>query len=341
MCPWVRTTALTSARLLPIAARLLSSSCLYPGSPASISVTPVEPPSTAYQFTNRVPARHTPGATSVGVMPANLASDVLRDVRVPDQEDGVVGSDRGDLAVWGAAAHAAEEDADLRLPSLEVRAEDVHLRVVGQLARAERLDPAAEPQSPLACDPQVAHPLGDAARRDEVAAAVERQQVDRGRAPFAARSAADLEDARAPDAHSAAGRDGDEAVEDVAREPAWNDVAVRCRLGHDGILSWEPASGGTDFFGETDSAGRSADAHWTGASRPVDRPGDRRRPRRRSRRRGDDHVRRPPRCRARPSPVSHCYQPRGRPQPFAVADADASQRVAEAHPDAVSDATGC
>src|SRR3954467_1295420 len=157
MCPWVRTTALTSARLLPIAARLLSSSCLYPGSPAAISGTPVEPPSTAYQFTNRVPARHTPGASCVGVMPANLASDALRDVRVLDQEDGVVRSDRADLDVCGAAAHAAEEHTDLRLPPLEVRAEDVHLRVVGQLARAERFHSPPESQPPVACDPQVAH----------------------------------------------------------------------------------------------------------------------------------------------------------------------------------------
>lgn len=50
----------------------------------------------------------------------------------------------------------------------------------------ELLDTAAEAEFALAGDPDVAHPLGDAARGDQVAAAFEGQQVDRRLAQFAA-----------------------------------------------------------------------------------------------------------------------------------------------------------
>src|SRR3954453_22056300 len=96
MCPCVSTTALTSERLLPIAARLLSRSRLYPGSPASTSVTPAAPASTAYQFTYRVPARQTPGTTCVGVMAANLVGEMPQQPFRGDQPVRV-GAHLGDL----------------------------------------------------------------------------------------------------------------------------------------------------------------------------------------------------------------------------------------------------
>src|SRR4051794_11312205 len=120
----------------------------------------------------------------------------------------MVRGDAADLLVGRAGADSSEEHSYLRLPPTEVGAQDLDLVVVADLCRAELLRTPSEPEPAFARDPQVAHPLSDAARCDEVAAAVEGEQVDRCGAPLAAGPAAHLEHARAPDAEPRAGGDG-------------------------------------------------------------------------------------------------------------------------------------
>src|SRR5262249_20143899 len=62
------------------------------------------------------------------------------------------------------------------------------------------------------------------ARGDEVALAVDDQQIDGGSPPFTGGTAAHLEHARAPDADAAPGESGDGGVEDVLGEPVRLDV---------------------------------------------------------------------------------------------------------------------
>src|SRR5579875_2693024 len=89
----------------------------------------------------------------------------------------VPGGDGPDLVVARVGPDAREEDPDLYPPRPEVGAQHRHLLAVGELPAAEALRAPAQPQLAGAGGTQVAHPLGLAARRDEVAAAVVAQQV--------------------------------------------------------------------------------------------------------------------------------------------------------------------
>src|SRR6516164_6379578 len=146
-------------------------------------------------------------------------------------EDRVLGGDLAHLRVAGVRAHAFEEHADLGLPALQVGTQDRHLLPVADLERAERLAMAAANQPSLAADPNVAHPLGVPAGRDQVALAVEDEQVHRRAPPLPRASALDLEHARAPDADPQTREPRDDAVEDVLGEPAGAlEMAVGGRL---------------------------------------------------------------------------------------------------------------
>src|SRR4051794_17907164 len=138
----------------------------------------------------------------------------------------MVRSDRADLVVSRVRADATEEHAYLCLPPPQVRPQDVDLVGVGDLGCSERLDAAPEPQPPASGNPKVADPLRHTARRDEVATAVQGQEVDRCRAPLAAGPPPDLEDARSPDAQPETCRGRDDTVEHVAGEPPGLHIAV-------------------------------------------------------------------------------------------------------------------
>src|SRR5262249_17912692 len=121
---------------------------------------------------------------------------------------------------------AAEELTDLPLPPLQVPTENGLLLVVGDLGGGEPFAMPAEEKLPLTGDAEVPYPLRVAARRDEVPRPVERQNVQRVAARRSRLAAPHLEHARAPDADAEPRRRGNDPVEDVAREPARNDVAL-------------------------------------------------------------------------------------------------------------------
>src|ERR1700710_654146 len=87
--------------------------------------------------------------------------------------------DRCQLLVGGVRVEALEELAYLPGPLAQVLPQHRSLLVIAQLDGGERLDPPANPKLAGAGCPQVAHPLGDAARGDQVALAVQRQWFDR------------------------------------------------------------------------------------------------------------------------------------------------------------------
>src|ERR1700694_791650 len=124
------------------------------------------------------------------------------------------------LLLGGVRPHSLEEHAHLRFPALQVGAQDRQLALVVELHRPERLAAPAETQSAFATSAQVTHPLSLAARGDEVALAVERQQVHRGASPDARAAAAYFKDARAPYADPEPGECRDGGGEELLREPA-------------------------------------------------------------------------------------------------------------------------
>src|SRR3954454_9702965 len=137
-----------------------------------------------------------------------------------DPEDGVPRGLLAQLLVRRIGPDALEERAHLPGPLLQVGAHQRGLLLVRKLQRRERLGPAALHEPPLAARPQGAHPVGLAARRDEVQVAGGLERGHRGPAPLAARAAAHLEHARAGEAHAEAGDARDYAVGDVGGEPA-------------------------------------------------------------------------------------------------------------------------
>ena len=129
-------------------------------------------------------------------------------------------------------AHAVEEDADLGLPPLQVGPQDRGLVVVGDLRR-RGTPPCASRREALPClrDAQVADPLRVAPRCDEVAPALEGQQVHRYGSPLAARATAHAQLARTPHAQARAREHGDHRIEDVLREPTRLHVTGRRLVG--------------------------------------------------------------------------------------------------------------
>src|SRR6185312_10427244 len=138
----------------------------------------------------------------------------------------VPGRDGADLIVARVRPGALEEDPDLGFPSLEVGAQDGYLLVVGELPAAEGFGVLAHPQLTGSGDPQVAHPLGFAARRDEITVPVVVEQIHRRGTPLAARPALHSQDARTEDADALPGQERHQPVEHVAGEPTGRTVIV-------------------------------------------------------------------------------------------------------------------
>src|SRR5689334_10547330 len=105
----------------------------------------------------------------------------------------MIGRDATELRVGRRRAHAVEEDADFELPSLQVRAQDLDLVVVGDLFGAERLGVMTDPELTLTCRAQVLDPLRLAAWRDQITLAFVGEQVHRRGAPLTARTPADAQ----------------------------------------------------------------------------------------------------------------------------------------------------
>ena len=137
-----------------------------------------------------------------------------------DPKDRMQRRDPAQVLVWRVGADALEERADLPGPLLQVRAQNRRLLIVGNLGGGELLHPAPLSQAALTARPEVAHPLRLAARRHDVALALEPERVHRRAPPLAALAAAHLEDAGAHEAHAEAGQSRDDRVEDVLREPS-------------------------------------------------------------------------------------------------------------------------
>src|SRR5205807_2111307 len=92
-------------------------------------------------------------------------------------------------------SHPLKERADLELPPLQIGAEEWRLLLVFKLGRGERLAAATDPQAALPARPQVPHPLGVTAGRDQVPLALVGEQVHRRAAGLAGLATADLEHA--------------------------------------------------------------------------------------------------------------------------------------------------
>ena len=152
--------------------------------------------------------------------------------RVGDAEGGEAGGGGGDVGVGGVGRQAVEEPPDLPCPRLQVRPQDRRLVGVGELDGVERLDAAADAQRAGAGGRAGCGPTGSRRGRDEVARAVDGEQVDRRAAELAGRAAAHLEDARALDADAAPGEAGDERVEDLPGEAVGDEVAGGGGGGH-------------------------------------------------------------------------------------------------------------
>src|SRR5215472_11068679 len=145
--------------------------------------------------------------TTRGCAPGCLAARL-------DAEDRVARGDLAQLGVGGLRVHAVKEHADLPAPALEVSAQQPGLVVVGQLGEPDRLGAATDAQFGLPVrGADVADPLGDAARGNEVAVALEVKQVDGGGAQFPGRPAAHVQYPRAVDADAQPGQPGDGVVE--------------------------------------------------------------------------------------------------------------------------------
>ncbi len=138
----------------------------------------------------------------------------------------MVGRDAPELGVGGVRSDAAEECADFPFPAPEVGAQDRDLVVVGQFDRSEALCAPTKEEAALTLGTEVSDPLRVPAGRDEVARALESQQIDRSAPWLAGLASPDFEDARSRDAQSDTRERGHGAVEHVRGEPARTLIAL-------------------------------------------------------------------------------------------------------------------
>src|SRR5262249_50101092 len=131
-----------------------------------------------------------------------------------DAKDGVPARDPTQVVVGGRRRDALEEAPDLESPAREVRSQDRRLVGVVQLDGAERLDAPAESQLATARDADVSHPLGLAARRDQITHAADLHEVHRDDAPLARLPAAYGKVTRSVEADPEPGEERGDAVED-------------------------------------------------------------------------------------------------------------------------------
>src|SRR4029079_110757 len=122
---------------------------------------------------------------------------------------------------------------DLPRPPSEVRAQDLLLARVDDLGGAKVLTTPAEQELAVACSAQVPNPLRLTSRSNQVSATTDGEQVDRRAARNAGLATAHFEDARAPHTDTHPGGGSDDAIEDIAREPARSSIVrVRTHGGH-------------------------------------------------------------------------------------------------------------
>src|SRR4029453_12721104 len=131
----------------------------------------------------------------------------------------MVGADAAQLLLGRVGADTAEEDTHLRLPALEVGAQDRWLVLVGELGRPERLRASPDPQLSVSRRAQVANPMRHSPGRDEVPIASIGEEVDGCRPPLAGLAPTHAQLPGSPDADTSAREQRDDRVEDVLREP--------------------------------------------------------------------------------------------------------------------------
>ena len=159
-----------------------------------------------------------------------------------DPEDRVVRRYAVEICARALGADPREELPDFPCPPSEVRAEDLLLVGVDDLGGVKVLTTPTEQEVAVACSTQVPNPLRLTSRSNQVSGTTDAEQVD-GRATWdAGLATAHLEDPRAPHADTDPGRGSDDAVEDIAREPAWSSIVrVRTHAGHATPLRRVPA----------------------------------------------------------------------------------------------------
>src|SRR5262245_23525600 len=147
----------------------------------------------------------------------------------------MVGADAPQLVLGGIAAHAAEEDAHLGLPALQVGAQDRRLLLVRDLGRPEPLRAPHDPQLAFTRHAQVANPLRDAPGRNEIANTLVGEEIDGRGPPLAAGAAPHPQLPRAPHADPRPREQCDGRIADVSGEPTGTDVSGLCfAVGHAG-----------------------------------------------------------------------------------------------------------
>jgi len=149
----------------------------------------------------------------------------------------VLPGDGRELVVAPVGADTFEELPDLEAPAPQVGPQhgDLSGRIV-DLGQGDALDPPPDPELRCACRPNVAYPLGVAARRDEVAGAVELEDVDHRRADLSAPAASHLQLARSPDADAHADETAHRGVHDSAGEAVGGEVVGGDGDGHQMLL---------------------------------------------------------------------------------------------------------
>src|SRR5580704_8787116 len=208
--------------------RQACSSVRIPGTPSALfgpTTTVANTPPDQDIARNPRSAQTTSTAQPLTVKPYHV---VLRKTGLDGEhlERRVPGRDGADLLIAGLWPGALEEDPDRCLPPLKISAQDRHFLVVAELPAAEALGSPADAQFAGAGGTQVAHPLSFAAGRYEVTAAIVGEQVHRRGTPLATCPALHRKDPRAENADALPGKECNQLVENVSREPARRAVVI-------------------------------------------------------------------------------------------------------------------
>src|SRR3984885_9364359 len=132
----------------------------------------------------------------------------------------MLGRGAAQLLSRGVWPNAVEEHTDLKLPALQVGAQDRWLIVIRKLDSGEVLAARTNQQPTLPAGSQVAHPLRVTARRDEVALTLEGEEIHRRTTRLTGGAPCHLQHARAEQADAQAGQAGHGRIEHSPGEPA-------------------------------------------------------------------------------------------------------------------------
>ena len=128
---------------------------------------------------------------------------------------------------------AREEPPDFPRPPSEVRAEDLLFVGVDHLGGVKVLTTPARQEVAVSGGTQVPNPLRLTSRSNQVSDTTDAEQVDWRATWDAGLATAHFEDARAPHTDTDPRGPGDDAIEDIAGEPAWSSIVrVRTHAGH-------------------------------------------------------------------------------------------------------------